>query len=173
MIEDKDILTVCKYWASILRCKDVPFDELVNEAYLVIKTRVNNNKLTDPELLQKWSKWTMVHYIQRERFALMQCKSTLQNTPDISREDKDVGVLDFIEDKSFDFQKFHELKEELDRIVDRICTNAEKKLLDRYIKEDKTFRQIADEDSCCFQAVYFRYQRAVKKLRKEYVKRQH
>ncbi len=160
MIKDEDILTVCKYWASVLRCKAVPFDELVNEAFVVCK------KLKNPKLLQKWVKWTMIHYIQRERFALMQSKSVMPNTDD-------VGIEDFVVDESFDFQKFRELKEELQSIIDLTCTKQEQKLLDKYIKDGKSFRQIAKEDDITFQAVYFRYHRVLHKLRKEYDRRKY
>lgn len=158
IIEDNDILTVCRYWANILRNDAVPFDELVNEAFVTCK------KLENPKLLQKWVKWTMIHYIQRERFAIIQSKSLMPNTDG-------EGIEDFIEDKSFDFVKFNELKEELQSIIDKTCTMQEQKLLNAYIVNDKTFRQIAENDGVTFQAIYFRYRNAIKKLRREYDRR--
>ncbi len=156
MLGDKQVLPIIFHWASILQCKEATFDELVNEAYIVSK------KLKTPLLLQKWVKWTMVHFITLQRKNLI-LSNTGQNLLH-GTEDRE-GI---IADKSFDFKEFKEFQDDLLKIVEDTCSKEEQSLLHKLFWLGMTYRQIAKVEHVGFQAIFFRTQKILRKLRKAY-----
>jgi len=155
LLKDEQVLPTCFYWAKRLRCKDASFDELVNEGFVVAK------KLRSPLLLQKWVKWTMIHFINKQKS--LYC---------------DVGSLTVeqeanVADRSFDFREFAEFQEDLLDVVSAACSEKEQKLLYMLYWSNLTYRQIAKLQGVKFQTIFFRVQKILKKLRKEYGKRTH
>lgn len=144
MLTDEEVLPTCFYWAKRLCTKTVPFNELVNEAYLVAK------KLRSPLLLQKWVKWTMIHFIQHGRSL-----STLPEGIDVK-------------DTSFDFAAFREMQEELMRVVDKVCNEIEKRFLYLSFWQGLSYRAIAKIENISFQGVFYRINTAIEKIRREY-----
>ncbi len=58
-LTDENILRVCNFWAGRLKYldKNTSIEELVNIAYAYCKT------LKDERLLQKWAKYSIIHYL--------------------------------------------------------------------------------------------------------------
>ncbi len=149
MLTDKEVLPTIYYWAKRLytgdAAKRLTFDELVNEAYKAAKT------LRSPLLLQKWVKYTMLHFIH---FV----------TPVGSQLD---GLE--VEDRTFDFKEFKETQEELMSVVDKVCSEEGKKLLYLLFWRGLTYAEAAKEMGLSSrQVVSERFKVIRKKMEREY-----
>lgn len=144
-LPDEQVLPVCYFWAKRLCTNKISFDELVNEAYIVAK------RLSNPLLLQKWVKWTMIHFVQKG--------------PNVPLEDWEV------EDKSFDFRLFMEMQEDLMHAVEEVCDEEEQHLLCLIYWKGMSYRKVAKAHCISFQAVFFRVEKILRKLREHYERR--
>ena len=116
MLDDNVVLPVCYYWAKRLIRKNVDFDELVSVAYVACK------QLDNPKLVQKWAKYTMIHFLQDKK--------------------KPVVVESIKVQDSFDEKDVLDIEDVLDNLH---LTSIETKVI--YLKYYKglTHRQIAEQ----------------------------
>ncbi len=151
MLTDEQVFPTIYFWANRLRNKTVPFNALVNEAYIVCKT------LKNPLLLQKWAKWTMLHYISTRQ-------SNVSNCIDITACPEPV-------DTSFSFKNFMEMQEDLCKVIQLTCNSKEQNLLYLLFWANMTYREIAKIEKVSFQAIFFRAQKVLRKLGEAYDRR--
>jgi len=153
MLTDSQVLPTCYFWAKKLlpkRNSYIQFNDLVNEAYVEAK------KLDNPLLLQKWVKWTMIHYIQSQ--------TSLERVQPLDEWMEPV-------DKSFGFSSFYELQSDLMLVVDEVCDSDDKELLYMSFWEKMNYREIASLLGITHQGVGYRMDKILRKLRKAYEKR--
>ena len=156
MLQDKEVLSICTYWAERLQTKNVPADELVNAAYIVCKN------LRAIELAHKWAKWTMVHLIQ---------DSWKHHISIDTKNANDESIKDYIVDESFDVSEFNFEQEELQAIIDKCCNEEEVNLLHLVFWQGNTYRMVATKFNITFQAVGYKVNKVLQKLRHEYERR--
>jgi len=125
MIEDEEVLKVCRFWAKNLSTRHTSFNALVNEGYVVGKN------LSNPKLLQKWVRWTMIHFLQREQLHQISTISS-QDTNNLP------STLNNIPDTSFSFSDFKILQSDLLTVIDKVCSEKEKEC-DQYCKTSNIF----------------------------------
>ena len=145
MLTDEQVLPCCFYWAKKLCNRYTSFDELVNEAYIVGK------KLNNPLLLQKWIKWTMIHFTQKPR----------------ATSDDNVTI----EDTSFNFLEFADMQGELLNAVNRTCSDMDKELIYMVFWHGLTYREVAKNWPHSYQAAQYRVKTILKRLREDYDRR--
>ncbi len=147
MLTNEEVLPVCYYWARVLHTKQIPFDELVNEAF------VNAKKLKSPLLLQKWVKWTMIHFIQKQKSSV-----TIDDLPEV-------------EDKAFNFDEFRVIQEELMSVMNLVCSDKEQRLIFLRFWKGLTYEKIAKESGMDFRRVGETLKGAFEKIRRNYERR--
>ena len=164
MLTDEQILPIVYYWAKVLSDKQHSFDELVNEAY------VRTKRLNHPFLLHKWVKFVMIHAIKSPHTSFDESRRRKKDITSTLSDEELAHAFDSIEDKSFNKSEFDEMQEELKDVINKVCSDSDKKLIYARFWLNLPYQEIARDD-VVFQTIYFRVQKILTRMKKEYEQR--
>lgn len=181
MLEDDQILPACYRYASKYCNRSISFNELVNVGY------VNCKKLNNPMKVGMWAKYTIIHYVMKDRIKLkpkarlVSCvllgeseeEEIYYHKHDDEEDHHKVNIkrFDVIDPTSNELLCACELMESIKDAINKTCNDEEKAIISMRFYQDMKLVAIANVMGIRSQSVFVKIKKILKKLREHYERR--
>lgn len=159
MIPDDKILPTCYFWASRLRTKNIPFDELVNVGYEAAK------ELRDSKLVQTWVRYKMIHYVAYKS------KGTYKTSPGAIYPVPLEELPEKFDSSQARAVELVEFQEDMRATIDKACSREERALLSMRFWQGMKVMEISGVLGITHPSVSVRLKKVLEKLRRAYERR--